>query len=164
MLTSPQILDRDPPLHFALLRLQLVELIRAHSQGNNKTAILTFAQQQLGPRASTNRDFLKDLEKTMALLFFELDKLPPDLKHLLDPDLRREVADKTNRAIVFLQKQQREAAIRQLVRMRAWAEKTARDSKKPGIPRGRIELGFGGDDEVMDDRMPGNGHEPMITT
>jgi hypothetical protein len=69
---NPQILDTDPSLHFALLRLQLIELIRActSSSTSDITPALNFASSQLAPRAATNNDFLKDLELTMSLLIF----------------------------------------------------------------------------------------------
>lgn len=162
VLTGQQILDKDPPLHFALLRLQLVELIRSCNGDDIKPA-LDFASEQLGPRAPTSPEFLNDLEQTMSLLFFPVDKLPPQLKALLEPDLRREVAEKVNKAVLYHQSRRREAAIRQLVRMRAWAENAARESKKD-LPD-RIELGFNGDDnDSLGDRLHENGHEPMITT
>jgi glucose-induced degradation protein 8 len=75
----------------------------------------------LAPRAPTNEQFLEDLEKTMALLVFPHDKLGPDLAPLLDPSLRQEVADRVNKAILERQTERREAAIRNLVRLRAWA-------------------------------------------
>jgi hypothetical protein len=156
-----KILDKDPKLHFSLLRLQLVELIRQCS-GGDITAALNFATQQLGPRASMNPQFLDDLEKTMALLIFPHDSLKPELAALLHSDLRRTVADEVNKAILFRQTERREAAIRHLVKMRAWAESSAR-AQKNELP-GRIDLGFGSDDnDAMDVAAQENGHEPMVT-
>jgi len=160
-LTESQILDKDPQLHFSLLRLQLVELIRLNHE--DPTCALTFATAQLGPRAPPNPEFLHDLEETMSLLFFHPDQLPDKLKYLLEPALRRKVADEVNKAIVYHQSRRREAAIRQLVKMRAWAENTARESKVD-LPD-RIDLGIQGDStEASEDRVHENGHEPMITT
>jgi len=150
-------------LHFSLLRLQLVELIRACGDGDISPA-LEFATTQLGPRAPTHPEFLEQLEKTMALLIFPHDGLKPELAALLHPDLRREVADNVNKAILFRQTERREAAIRQLVKMRACAEQTARDSKKSNLPD-RIELGLNGEDrDSADGNSRGNGHEAMITS
>lgn len=143
------------------MRLQLVELIRSCAGGDISPA-LAFATQQLGPRAPTSPEFLEDLEKTMALLIFPSDKLPPELAALLEPELRREVADKVNKAILFHQSRRRNAAIRDLVKLRAWAENVAREKKKD-LPE-RLDLGFNGDDHDMDERIHENGHEPMITT
>ena len=92
----------------------------------------------------------------MALLVFPSDNLEPQLAALLHPDLRRTVADRVNKAILQCQAQRRDAAIRNLVRLRAWAENTARDNKKD-LPA-RIELGLDETDETQE-----NGHEPMIT-
>lgn len=91
----------------------------------------------------------------MALLVFPPDNLEPQLAALLHPDLRRSVADQVNKAILTCQNQRRDAAIRNLVRLRAWAEHTARDTKKD-LPA-RLELGLGGDDEMRE-----NGSEAMI--
>lgn len=155
-----QVLDCNPSLHFALLRLQLIELIRTCNSTPNGdiTPALNFATTQLAPRAPTNPDFLQDLERTMALLVFDKDNLEPQLAALLSSDLRRSVADRVNKAILTTQNQRRDAAIRSLVRLRAWAENTARDHKKD-LPA-RIELGL--DSEDRDD-MRENGHEAMIT-
>ncbi|KAH6632787.1 CTLH/CRA C-terminal to lish motif domain-containing protein [Chaetomium tenue] len=154
---DPELLDSDPKLHFSLLRLQLVELIR-QANGGDPTAAITFATENLGPRAAANREFLNDLEQTMSLIIFPLDKLKPELARLLSPDLRRNTATKVNEAMLVRQNQRREAAIRQLVRMRAWAETSAR-SKKKDLPKS-IELGLN-----TDNSEPGeSGLEPMITT
>ncbi|KAK1496564.1 ran binding protein in the microtubule-organising centre [Colletotrichum tamarilloi] len=149
-----EILDRDPTLHFALLRLQLVELIRActNTPGGDITPALSFATNHLGPRAPTDSRFLKDLEETMALLVFPHNDLEPQLAAILHPDLRRDVADDVNKAILQRQSERREAAIRQLVKMRAWAESAARAEKKP-LPE-RIGLGLNGDES--------DGHDPMM--
>ncbi|ROT41863.1 ran binding protein in the microtubule-organising centre [Sodiomyces alkalinus F11] len=136
-----EILDRDAALHFALLRLQLVELIRkctATPEGDIIPA-LEFATTYLAPRAPTNPQFLRDLEDTMGLLIFpHNDDLDPSHVALLHPHLRRDVAEMVNAAILSRQSQRKEAAIRQLSRMRVWAEASAREAKKP-IPE-RIEI------------------------
>jgi len=115
---------------------------------------LTFATEQLAPRAPQNPAFLEDLERTMALLVFPTSNLEPQLAEILHPDLRRTVADRVNKAILVTQNQRRDAAIRNLVKLRSWAENTARESKKD-IPA-RLELG-------LDSAGNENGHEPMIT-
>lgn len=143
-------------MHFSLLRLQLVELIRQCNSGDI-TPALDFATKKLAPRAATNREFLDDLEQTMALLIFPHDSLQPELAALLSSDLRRSTATKVNEAVLLRQNQRREAAIRQLVRMRAWAESTARMHKKD-LPES-IELGLNADNLEYE-----SGHEAMITT
>ncbi|KAM0792917.1 hypothetical protein ACM66B_002677 [Microbotryomycetes sp. NB124-2] len=68
---DPEILDTNPTLHFHLLQLRLIELIR-----HGRTAeALSFAQSELAPKGEENPQFLKELERTMALLAFELPKL-----------------------------------------------------------------------------------------
>lgn len=144
-----------------MLRLQLVELIRTcnATPGGEIEPALTFATTQLAPRAPTNKDFMEDLERTMALLVFPSDSLEPQLAALLQPGLRQSVADRVNKAILMSQAQRRDAAIRSLVRLRAWAEDTARANKKD-VPA-RIEVD--GLDGVSQEHSPENSHEPMIT-
>lgn len=148
---NPQILDTDPNLHFSLLRLQLIELIRAivSAPGPPSTSAFTpaleFATAQLAPRAPTSPTFQRDLEQTMALLIFPPEKLTPQLKALLDPALRQTVATAVNEAILSSQGERREARIRSLVRLRAWAEQKAREAKLD-LPYGRLSVGLG--DEV----------------
>ncbi|KAI1132286.1 ran binding protein in the microtubule-organising centre [Nemania abortiva] len=161
----PSILDNDDTLLFALLRLQLVELIRDSNNSPDRdiSAALKFAQTKLGPKATTKPEFLEDLEKTMSLLVFpQDDDLDPSLAALLEPDLRRKVADQVNQAILEHQRQRKETAIRQLVQMRVWSEEVTRKENKKDLP-GTIELGFDGDDVDRHDAIQ-NGHEPMITT
>ncbi|GJN70625.1 ran binding protein in the microtubule-organising centre [Purpureocillium lilacinum] len=163
---DPQILDDDKALHFSLLRLQLVELIRScNASGGDIGPALKFATEQLGPRAPTNPRFLEDLERTMALLLFPQDNLEPQLASLLNPDLRRDAADSVNRAILERQSARREAAIRHLVKMRAWAENTARD-RGSSLPES-LDIGLRGDDPDSSQTRrllnAENGHEPMVT-
>ncbi len=159
-----QILDQDEGLHFTLLRLQLVELIR--NSGRNEADIdpvIKFAQDQLAPRASTRKEFLKQLEETMVMLFFLPEKMPPEQQKLLSPDLRREVADKVNKAILHHYSTRREAAIRQIVKMRAWTENAARDNKKDLPDFIDIGLQVGGDDG-KESRLHDHEHEAMVIT
>ncbi|KAG9953393.1 hypothetical protein KCU85_g1263, partial [Aureobasidium melanogenum] len=159
---NPQILDNDPTLHFQLLRLQLIELIReiVNAPGPPSptafTPALEFATSQLAPRAPTSPAFLQDLERTMALLIFPSDKLTPQLKQLLDLSLRQTVASQVNEAILSSQGQRREARIRNLVRLRAWAEQRARETKSSELPD-KIGLGL---ETQSDDYADG---EAMIT-
>ncbi|KAF2738998.1 hypothetical protein EJ04DRAFT_509152 [Polyplosphaeria fusca] len=139
---NPQILDTDPALHFALLRLQLVELIKGCTSSANCdiTPALTFASAQLAPRAATNPEFLRDLELTMSLLIFlPSESLQPQLADLLKPSLKREVASRVNQAILNSMGRKGEARLRSLTRLRNWAEKKAREAGKdlpPELPLG----------------------------
>lgn len=156
-------------LHFALLRLQLIELIRKGipSEDGDISVALSFATTQLAPRAPTNPEFLDDLEKTMALLIFPPENLTPPLAALLDPKLRQTIATRVNEAILHNQNMQREAKIRKLIRLRAWAEQKARDAKKPlpdRLPLGlECESRLGNENE--DDTIHGDieHHDPMIS-
>jgi hypothetical protein len=135
-------LDENPSLHFALLRLQLVELIRSCTSkpDGDISPALEFATSQLAPRAPTNPQFLEDLERTLALLIFPTENLTPSLAPLLHPDLRREIATSVNEAILQNQGARKEARLRNLVKLRAWAEQKAREAKKD-IPE-KLDLGL----------------------
>jgi glucose-induced degradation protein 8 len=97
----------------------------------------------------------------MTLLVFPHDSLDPPLAALLKPDLRRDVADQVNKAILHQQTRRRDAAIRHLVQLRAWGEETVRKETKKDLPP-RIELGLNG--EGGEKAQHENGHDPMITT
>ncbi|GAA5879107.1 hypothetical protein JCM1840_004528 [Sporobolomyces johnsonii] len=68
---DPEILDHNPSLHFHLLQQHLIELIRA----DRIPDALAFAQTELAPRGEEHPQFLKELERTMALLAFEMPTL-----------------------------------------------------------------------------------------
>lgn len=168
-----QILDENSSLHFALLRLQLVELIRTctSTPGGDINPALEFATSQLAPRAPTNPQFLEDLERTLALLIFPSDNLSPALASLLDPSLRKDIATRVNEAILQSQGARQEARLRNLVKLRAFAEKKARSAKKD-IPD-KLELGLISDTHgnsssnnngTNDSVMANNGDiDPMIS-
>ena len=128
------------------------------------TPALTFATSQLAPRAPTNPEFLEDLERTMALLIFPPENLAPPLAALLDPNLRQTVANRVNEAILGNQGARREARIRNLVRLRAWAEKKAREANKDVPPK--LSLGLDADKEGHDDdeAMNGNGEADAMVS
>ncbi|KAK2745489.1 hypothetical protein FQN55_006185 [Onygenales sp. PD_40] len=139
---NPQILDGNPALHFSLLRLQLVELIKSCTSDPNGdiTPALDFATSHLAPRAPTNSKFLDDLERTLSLLIFPSDNLTPSLAALLDPELRKTIATHVNEAILQSQGARREARLRNLVKLRSWAEQKAREAKKD-IPE-KLDIGL----------------------
>lgn len=143
-----QLLDTNPSLHFSLLRLQLIELIRTctSSPDGDIGPALAFATTQLAPRAPGDPAFLQDLECTMALLCFPPESLAPPLAELMDPALRRNVAAKVNEAILESQAWTKEARIRGLVRLRGWA-----DQNLPGLPP--MSLGLDLDGNTSSDAM-----------
>ncbi|ODQ53809.1 hypothetical protein SAICODRAFT_29801 [Saitoella complicata NRRL Y-17804] len=133
---DPELLDTVPSLHFQLLRLQLVELIRASGSGASETGdistALAFATTHLAPRAPSSPTFLHELEKTMALLAFPPESISSSssstspLAELVDPNLRRDVAKMVNEAILEHQGIVREAKAKGLVRAACWAEERLR--------------------------------------
>ena len=125
------------------MRLQLIELIRkaTATPDGDITPALTFATTHLAPRAPTNPEFLADLERTMALLIFPPDNLAPSLAALLSPDLRQEVAQRVNQALLQSQGERTKATLYDLVNHRSWANQKAMEAKREHLPE-RIELGF----------------------
>ncbi|CAK7275106.1 hypothetical protein SEPCBS119000_006510 [Sporothrix epigloea] len=157
---NPEILDQDPTLYFALLRLQLVELIRqTNGVSSDFSNVVKFARDQLAPRAPMRKEFLKDLEETMVMLFFAPDRQPDAQKRLLSPELREDVASEVNKAMLYHHSRRRIAAIRNVVKLRAWAENVARDTKKdlPDV----IDLGL---NSAADHVLHDHDNESMITT
>ena len=144
-------MDTDPSLHFSLLRLQLIELIRkcTATPDGDITAALDFATTYLAPRAPGNNSFLEDLERTMALLCFPRDNLAPPLAELMDPALRRSVASRVNETIMEAQGLQKEPKIRGLVKLRAWGEDCLRNQRSKDLPRLDLGLDIGPTDEPM---------------
>ncbi|KAL9615012.1 MAG: hypothetical protein Q9167_000544 [Letrouitia subvulpina] len=163
-----KLLEQNSSLHFALLRLQLVELIRvcvADPTADIMPAI-DFATAHLAPRAPTKPEFLEDLERTMALLIFPPDKMAPSLVSLLDPSLRKEVAKRVNEALLQGQNERTKAKIFDLVRLRAWSESKAREAERC-IPE-KISIGLdsaqNGQNGSQESGSQGNGEgEPMVT-
>ena len=163
-----KVLDEDPALHFSLLRLHLVELIRSciTEPDADITPALNFATTCLAPRAPSNPQFLEDLERTMALLIFPPDNLAPPLAALLEFGLRKEVAKKVNEALLRSQGESTKAKICDLVRLRACSEQKAREAKKD-LP-GKIELGLDPTKDGHEKSQEGGTHdngesEAMVT-
>lgn len=123
---SPELLERNEDLHFDLLRLQLIEMIRDANDQNLSSEnfpykqILEFAASNLAQKATKNR--LDDLEETMALLCFQPSELVPRLQALLDLKLRRSVAASVNEVLLKQQKFDGEAKIKGLIKLWGWAE------------------------------------------
>ncbi|KAK5118183.1 hypothetical protein LTR85_008163 [Meristemomyces frigidus] len=150
---DPDILDTDGLLHFHLLQLQLIEIIRniLAKPGGNPAAqdflpAIEFATTQLSPCAPTDPAYQQSLERTMALMIFPPEKMGPEFKELLDVRLREKVAGDVNRAILESRGERSEAKIRQLIRARAWAEGEAR-SAKVDLPS-YVPIGLDAADEV----------------
>ncbi|KAL8944321.1 MAG: hypothetical protein Q9216_000506 [Gyalolechia sp. 2 TL-2023] len=132
LIPACKLLDRDNALHFALLRLQLIELIRTCSAQPNDdfTTAIEFAETQLATRAPTNPKFLDDLERTMTLLMYDPRNLPAELAPMLEPQLRKDVAQSVNEALLREQGERTKARLFDLVRLRAWSERKAREANK----------------------------------
>ncbi|KAK5078148.1 hypothetical protein LTS08_003010 [Lithohypha guttulata] len=143
---DPQLLDGNKSLHFALLRLQLIELIKKMFDGpeNEKPQLfgtaVTFAQQNLAPYTPQSEKYKSDLERAMALLIIpkeawqsksqthneQISAFGP-LGDLIDPSLKIEVARDVNAAILRSQGRSDHSTIHRILQTRVWAEDLARD-------------------------------------
>ncbi|PSK40598.1 hypothetical protein C7M61_000246 [Candidozyma pseudohaemuli] len=127
----PSVLDSNNLLLFKLLRLNLIEMIRAHklqmSHLMNEDAaaerkflddILKFVRKNLISKVTQSYDLLKELEMTMSLLCFnfdpkkpvqELSDLPDELKQLFDLSLRADCYRVVNRVILDLENSEQDS-------------------------------------------------------
>lgn len=115
---NPEILDTNPRLFFKLQQQQLIELIR---QGRIDDA-LRFAQEELATRGEESREFLEEIERTMALLAFE-DMAQSPVSALLDNAQRQRTASELNAAILESQCQEMTPKLPTLLKMLIWAQK-----------------------------------------
>lgn len=138
---DPELLDTHGELHFSLLRLQLIELIRICNASTSSTGVaaditpaLEFATSHLARRAPANPKFLADLERTMALLCFPPDNLVPQLRDLMDLKLRQTVARDVNTTLLKGQGISGESKIAGLVKLWGWAEHELQVKEKVNFP------------------------------
>lgn len=98
----------------------------------------------------------------MMLLMIPQDSLDPPLAALLDPSLRQDAAERVNNAILARRSKRTIAGIRNLVKMRCWAENKCRELGL-SLPE-KLDIGLHGEESDDSDQSGENGHEPMITT
>lgn len=110
-LNYPDLLEQNNFLHFKLLLLNLIEMIRnnnddSKNDDNNQELfvmnIIKFAQDKLTNKAIKNVKFMEELELTMTLLLYSNNKdlLPAKLNELFEFKLRRDIADLVNKSIL----------------------------------------------------------------
>ncbi|XP_047052884.1 protein GID8 homolog [Lolium rigidum] len=114
---NPTILERNPQVYFHLLQQKLIELIRV----GKISEALEFAQQELAPRGEKNQAFLKEIEKTVALLLFEDAENCP-YGELLDVSHRLKTANEVNAAILTSQSQEKDPKLPSLLKMLIWTQ------------------------------------------
>uniref|UniRef100_A0A0E0N372 Jacalin-type lectin domain-containing protein n=1 Tax=Oryza rufipogon TaxID=4529 RepID=A0A0E0N372_ORYRU len=91
---APNLLENDMDLHFDLLSLHFIELVRSRKC----TEALEFGQKKLTPFGKVPK-YVEKLEDFMALLAYEEPEKSP-MFHLLSPEYRQNVADSLNRAVL----------------------------------------------------------------
>jgi hypothetical protein len=108
---SPDLLDTQPHIAFRLQQLGAVEM----AVGGDTEGALRCAQEQLAPRAASQPQFLRDLERTTALLVFPGSSRVSDLADFGQARLR--VSREVNAALLALQSQESESKLPMLLRL-----------------------------------------------
>jgi len=149
---DPAILDTNEKLHFSLLQLQLIEMIRVSDLDNGEDIkrAIKFANRNLATRTMNNPEFIFELEKVMALVVYGNKPLPDEVALLLKPDSRRKIAVDVNHAILKSQDAPHVARIADVLKVRQWSELKARERKLdiPPVLRLGIEGGDGRDEDI----------------
>ncbi|CAO3641346.1 unnamed protein product [Cunninghamella blakesleeana] len=149
---NPEILDTNPKLYFHLQQQRLIELIR---NGDDEEA-LSFAAEEIAPRGEEHPEFLKELERTMALLAFQdVDDSP--VQDLLEPEQRQKTAQELNEAILTSQSLEANPKLPHLLKVLAWSQEQLDEHMKyPRINNFvKAEL-------VLEDEQSNDQDEPMI--
>ncbi|KAJ2637701.1 hypothetical protein GGF40_002177 [Coemansia sp. RSA 1286] len=116
---NPDLLDTDPRLYFHLQQQHLIELIR---MGKAEEA-LEFAQEELAPHGEEHPELLRELEKTMALLAFDVaGNGSSPLGDLLDFSHRQKTANELNAALLAAHSQPKEPKLPALLQLLAWTQ------------------------------------------
>lgn len=102
---SPDLLDLHPHIAF---RLQQLEAIGRALSGDSQGA-LRLTQEQLAPRAASQPQFLRDLERTTALLVFPKAAAVSDLADFATARMR--VSHEVNAALLSIQSQENESKL-----------------------------------------------------
>ncbi|KAG7834143.1 hypothetical protein KL943_003439 [Ogataea angusta] len=114
----PSLFEKNQFIYFKLLHLNLIEIIRTQFAGPPEKCLdekhfLDRVLQFISSKLSTlkilqNKDFVQELELTMALLCFgkrlrqpDMEGVPAKLKSLLDLKVRGKVADLVNKSILL---------------------------------------------------------------
>ncbi|SCV02158.1 LAMI_0G16380g1_1 [Lachancea mirantina] len=116
--------EANDDLHFKLLLLNLIEMIRNHHQGRSSSTLpseetsnqfilelIQYSQDKLALKAGSNKRHMKELELVMTLLLFPMEltssdegqasaDLPKSLKNLYLLSLRAKIANLVNKKLL----------------------------------------------------------------
>ena len=103
--------NEEEDLHFKLLLLNLIEMIRKNNNNTNSNnnefilKLIEYAQNKLAIKASTNPEYMKELELVLTLLLFPMNsknnlKLPGFLNDYYSLSLRSKLAELVNRKLL----------------------------------------------------------------
>lgn len=135
------LLDSHPRLYFHLQQQRLVELIRA----DQIEAALAFAQDILAPKAEAHPEFLRELERTMAMLVWrgqgsqgqgqgKKDLSSPQGLDQVDT-MRVRLANEVNHALLATQCQEHESKLPALLRTLHLQQEKLSNSGRLAFPK-----------------------------
>ncbi|KAM7517222.1 hypothetical protein LguiA_006805 [Lonicera macranthoides] len=126
---APDLLDTNKDLHFDLLSLHFVELVRSRKC----TEALEFAQNKLTPFGKVQK-YVEKLEDFMALLAYEEPEKSPMFR-LLGLEYRQHVVDSLNRAILAHANLPSYSAVERLIQQATVVRQClSQEPSKEGIP------------------------------
>ena len=131
-------------MHFHLLQQRLVE----HIRHGRVAEALSFAQNELATHGESNPEYLGELERTMALLAFDINNpgTPESIVELMAQSQRQKTAGELNAAILESLSQGRETKLVALVRLLCWGE--AMLDKVASFPKADLRSGLVASDEI----------------
>ncbi|CCH59694.1 hypothetical protein TBLA_0B08780 [Henningerozyma blattae CBS 6284] len=107
--TDPSYANQNDDLHFKLLLLNLIEMIKEHHTQENSPDntqfimdLIHYAQTKLASKATMNQAYMKQLELVITLLLFPSprDVLPTPLQNLYSIKLRSQIANLVNKKLL----------------------------------------------------------------
>eukprot|EP01095_Lingulamoeba_sp_RSL-Kostka_P005157 TRINITY_DN164_c0_g2_i3.p1 TRINITY_DN164_c0_g2~~TRINITY_DN164_c0_g2_i3.p1 ORF type:complete len:222 (-),score=67.26 TRINITY_DN164_c0_g2_i3:463-1128(-) len=124
---DPEILDTNPDLIFSLKQQQLIEMIR-----NNKIdEALIFAQEEIAPKGLKQKEFLEEIERTMALFAFsEENQSDSPVGELLSNNQRQKIASKLNSAILQSQCQDKDSKLPTFLKLLTFSQNRLEEKVK----------------------------------
>lgn len=131
----PRLLDLLEELHFELLRMNVVEMIRTHTAGNDSQEqeflgeVLGYVQEHMLEMVQHLDHLFSKLELTMALLCFgEAGSRPEPLERLFDVLVRDTLACDVNQAVLALCGDGVVGRLEGVVKLHEWSEVKVRES------------------------------------
>lgn len=113
----PHVLDYHPEIHFYLHQQKMIEMYRNNPQ--EIADILTFAEEELAPRAQHNPELLQELERTMGI--FVGDNFG-EKRILMGKGQRWQTRERVNRVLLEEEGRSSMCGVERVVRGVAWCQ------------------------------------------